>query len=121
MGESDSGDYYAIDESLFSHTKNHTQIWVIGIINNRTKDFRIEASTSRNSNTMKHFLNKFIGNNNTIISDGWSGYNFISHFNGYAHEVHNHGAGDLGEGMHTTSFIESLWHALKSQIKKLII
>ena len=60
LAESDSDDFYAIEESLFTHTNNHTQIWVIGIINNRTKDFRLETSTTRNTSTMKKFLSKFI-------------------------------------------------------------
>ncbi len=72
---------HAIEESLFTHTKNRTQPKVIGIINNRTKEFRLEASKYRDNNTIKKFLNKFIDSGNTIISDGWSGYNFISNFN----------------------------------------
>ena len=62
-------------------------------------------------------MNNFIDSGNTVISDGWPGYNFISNYNGLAHEIHDHGAGDFGSGMHTTSFIESLWHSLKAQIK----
>ena len=117
LGERDSSDYYAIDESLFTHDKMGRQVWVIGIINNNTRDFRLEASLNRDSETMKKFLLKFIGSNNRIISDRWSGYNFIRNFNGYSHEVHDHGAGDFGEGLHTTSQIESLWNELKSKIK----
>lgn len=116
LAEKISPDYYAIDESFFTHDKNGRQIQVIGIINNVNKDFRLEASIRRDTDTIKKFLLKFIDSNNRIISDGWTGYNFIRNFNGYSHEVHNHGA-DFGEGLHTTSQIESLWSALKSQIK----
>ena len=70
---------------------------------------------------MKKFLSKFIVSRNTIISDVYKSYIFLSQFNGYIYEVHNHGAGDFGEGMKATSFIESLCNSLKSQIKKLII
>jgi hypothetical protein len=35
-----SSDIYAIDESLFCHDRDGSQVLVIGIINNRTKDFR---------------------------------------------------------------------------------
>ena len=117
LGPKDSQDCYAIDQSLFTHTKNGTHVWAIGIINNRTKEFRLEASKYRDTNTIKKFLNNFIDSGNTIISDRWSGYNFISNFNESTLEVHNHGAGDFGTGMHTTSFIESLWNSLKSKIK----
>ena len=37
---------------------------------------------------------------------------------GYTKEVHNHGAGDFGVGINSTSYIESLWNALKHEIKK---
>ena len=38
--------------------------------------------------------------------------------NGYTKEVHNHGAGDFGIGIYSTSYIESLWKSLKDLIKK---
>jgi hypothetical protein len=66
-----SSDIYAIDENLFCHTRDGSQVWVIGIINNRTKDFRLEASKIGNSETIKKFLLKFIDKRNSEISDGW--------------------------------------------------
>jgi hypothetical protein len=54
---------------------------------------------------------------NRIVSDGWSGYYFISNFNVYANEIHNHRSGDFSEGLHSTSHIESLWYSLKTKIK----
>lgn len=44
-------DYFSADESLINH-KNNQQLWLIGIINNITKEFRIEASFNRDSNTL---------------------------------------------------------------------
>ena len=66
---------------------------------------------------MKNFLLKFIDGGNTIITDGWQGYNFISNFNDYAHQVYNHWAGDFGKGIHSISHIESLWNSLKNKLK----
>lgn len=88
LAERDSSDYYAIDESLFTHDKNGRQMWVIGNINNNARDFSWEASINCDSETIKKFLLKFIDSNNRIISDMWSRYNFIRNFNGYSHEMH---------------------------------
>jgi hypothetical protein len=46
LGELNSGRYYSVDESLFNHIVDK-QIWVLGIINNVTKNFRLEASLNR--------------------------------------------------------------------------
>lgn len=89
LDERNSHDY-AIDESLFIHGGNDDKVWVIGIINTRTNEFRLEASKTSDTNTMKRFLLKFIDSGNTIISDIWVGYNFISNFNNYSHEWLNH-------------------------------
>ena len=37
-------EFYGIDQSLFTNLKNGTQVWVLGIINNRTKNFVIQPS-----------------------------------------------------------------------------
>ena len=44
-------DYYSIDESLFDR-RNNKQIWILGAINNRTKDFRVEAVLNRDSDNL---------------------------------------------------------------------
>ena len=33
----------AVDESLFCHFNGNQQIWLIGLVNTQTQDFRIEA------------------------------------------------------------------------------
>lgn len=108
----------AIDESLFTHGKDGSQIWVIGAINTITKTFRIEPIKERNSSIIKTFINSYIEEGNHLICDGWGGYNVIDQMNGYSKEVHNRGAGDFGIGIYSTSYIESLWKSLKELIKK---
>lgn len=117
LGEFNAHEYFSIDESLFTHLKDGTQIWVIGIINNLTKDFRLEATKSRDAETLEKFLINYIQPGNTIICDGWSGYQFIDGLNGFTRITHNHGAGDFGYGLASTSHIEGLWSILKSKIK----
>lgn len=48
-------DYYSVDESLLGH-RNNAQIWILGVINNRTRDFRIEGVLNRDSETLKKFI-----------------------------------------------------------------
>ena len=49
----------AIDESLFTHI-DKKQIWVIGLINSQTKEFRLIPSFKRDSATIKRIVQKFI-------------------------------------------------------------
>ena len=54
----------------------------MGIINNQDKnEFRLEVTTNRNSDTLKLFVEKYIGKGNNIVSDGWPGYAFLDHAN----------------------------------------
>lgn len=48
-------DSISIDESLFSH-ENNQQIWVVGLINNRTHVIRMEIVNNRTNNTIKKYL-----------------------------------------------------------------
>ena len=66
------------DNIVVTHKANGDQIWIIGCINNLTKDFRIEAAKNRNSNTLKNFITSYIDSGNKIITDGWSGYLFLN-------------------------------------------
>ena len=51
---------FSMDELLFNHGKNNTQIWILGIINNASKEFRLEATKTRDSSTLKKFVKKFV-------------------------------------------------------------
>ena len=65
-----------MDESLFTHNVNRELIWIIGIIDNQTKDFRLIASKERDNDTLKAFISKITPNGNFIITDGWDGYDW---------------------------------------------
>ena len=65
-----------IDESYFSHIDNK-QIWVIGLINTQTKEFRLIPSFKRDSATIKKIVEKFIKRGNIIITDSWAAYDWI--------------------------------------------
>ena len=71
----------------------------------------------RSEATLKKFIMKYIEEGNTIITDGWAGYNFLNNNPSYNHITHIHGGGDFGFGIQSTSHIESLWAIIKAKIK----
>ena len=92
------------------------KLWVLGIINNTDKNFRLECTIKRDTVTLTNFVKKYVEPGNTIVSDGWPAYSNLNE-EGYYHNVHIHGGGDFGFGLNSISTIESLWHALKVKIQ----
>ena len=97
ISQEKGNDSLSIDESLFVHLENK-QIWVVGIINNRTRD-------------IKKIVTEFIPKGNTILTDGALCYLWM--------DDPNNGYGDFGYALDSTSHIESLWANLKSLIKSI--
>ena len=102
LGKSERGSLINIDESLFIHI-NDEKIWIVGAKNNQTCNIRLDVFKTRNEEDMKIFINNYIKEYNTIITDGWCTYQFLDHSN-YVHEVHIHGPnGNFGFVFHSTS------------------
>ena len=119
LGELNSRKYYSVDECNII-TINGTQIWLLGIIDNENKDFRIEPILSRNTVALKNFINKYVSSGNYIVTDGWRGYDFLDKpDSGYRRFKHNHGSGDFGYGQQSTSHIESIWAQIRAKIKEI--
>ena len=79
-----------IDESMFTHS-NGQKIWVVGEINNKTRNIRCDIFKTRNTADMKLFINNHIKKENNIITEGWPLYAFLDNINShYYHEVHVH-------------------------------
>ena len=120
LGKEQGGSNISMDESLFTHI-NGEKIWVVGARNNKTKNIRLDIFKTRNQEDLKIFINNHIKKNNNIITDGWSGYNFLdSDYAEYDHEVYVHGPdGNFGFGQHSTSHIEGTWGTIKSYIYRI--
>ena len=116
FGPKNTHSYFAVDECLFSH-KNGRKIWILGAINTQTTEFRLEATLDRSEITLKKFITKYIEEENSIITNGWSGYNFLNSNPSYYHITHIHGGGNFGFGIQITSHIESLWAIIKAKKK----
>ena len=50
------------------HMKNK-QVWVVGLINTETKEFRLIPIFTRDNIKLKEIIHKYINRGNTIISD----------------------------------------------------
>ena len=95
--ESNLGEYVAVDESLFCHNHGNEQIWLIGLVNTRNKNFRIEAVKSRDSDILEKIIRHHVGIGNNIVTDGWGAYNWMNSLNsGYHRIIHIHGTMILG-------------------------
>ena len=104
---------------MFVTDENNNQIWVIGAVDNISKNFRVDISFKRNESVLKEFIIAHMERGNKIITDGWAGYSFIDHLEGYTREVHIHGESDFRYGINSISHIESIWSQLKSGIKSI--
>ena len=69
LGEENENGFYSVDESDFCNDLDGNKQWVLGIINNFNKDFRIEISKNRNSDTLRSFICKYVHKGITIVSD----------------------------------------------------
>ena len=68
---------------------------------------------------MESFITRYVERGNTIVSDGWSSYDFLSNTADYHHDIHLHGGGDFGYGLNSTFHIESIWGQIKACIKNI--
>ena len=115
--EANKSEYVAVDESLFCHTNMNEQIWLIGLINTRNKNFRLEAVTRRDGDILQRIIRQHIGTGNNVVTDGWGAYNWMNSVNsGFNRIIHIHGQHDFGYGEQSTSHIESVWSDLKQKL-----
>ena len=72
-------------------------VWILGIINNTNKDFRLEIANSRDTNTIKAFISWHVKKGNKICTDGWPSYDYLNEpDSGYIRYKHNHDRGTSG-------------------------
>ena len=108
----------AIDESLYLKDDKGNKIWIVGAVDTDTKELRMDIMSNRNSSNLKIFITNHIIPGTNIIHDGWRGYAFLNSDNSvYTNEEYNHAYGNFGQGLHSTSHIESVWNSIKSEIK----
>lgn len=118
LGYLNENKYFSVDECNII-TIGTINIWLLGIIDNETKEFRLTPTITRDQDTLKNFIDKNVQKGNHIIIDGWHGYDFMDLPNsGYLRSKHIHGGGDFGYGRDSTSHIESIWAQIKAKLKE---
>ena len=61
-----------------------------------------------------------MGSGNRIVTDEWSGYDFLDHpLSGYRRYKHIHGRKNFGYGVQSTSHIESICVQIQSKLKEI--
>ena len=99
-------DNISVDESLFIH-QNNGQIWVLGFINNNTREIRLEIVENRSDETMKKIIISLIPKGNKIITAAAACYNWLNEPDSiYGHSVDNHWHVNFGERLDSTIHID---------------
>lgn len=110
----------AVDECLFEHEEDGSQIWIVGAIETESRKKRFDILPNRSSVNLKKFAVNHILPGTHITHDGWRGYNFWGDDELLCtEEIHDHGGGDFGTGKNSTSNIEHTWSHMKNQIKNI--
>ena len=92
------------------HDNKGAIIWLVGAIDTETKELRLDVIKERNSTNLKIFINNHVEPGTHIVHDSWRAYSFLDGEDSiYTHETLNHGAGNFGQGNHSSSHIEGIW------------
>ena len=84
----------AIGESLFTHDEQG-QVWVVGGIETKLKNIRLDIIRMRNSSNLERFILNHFREGTHFTHDVWAGYSFLNNNINYIHETHLHGGGDF--------------------------
>ena len=94
ISEKGKKESFSVDESNFSSIDNRNLL-VLGAINSSSKKLRLEITYERNTDTLKKFIYTHIKHGNTIVTDIWTGYNWLGNDINYNHSTHCHGHGNF--------------------------
>ena len=85
------------------------QIWFVGAYESDTFNIRLDVINEQNAINLKKFTLNHIEPGTSITHDGWSWYSFLNDDDSvWDHEIHNHGHGDFGYGLHSTNIVQEI-------------
>lgn len=70
LGERKNNKYFSVDESLFCSDGNQNEIQILGVINNITKQYRLDISYQRKASILKTSITKYVERGNTKVCNG---------------------------------------------------
>lgn len=103
-----------MDEAFIGKQRHHNQKIVLGAIERATGNTLLEIGKDREQGTLDRFILKHIQERSLIWTDAWTGYEGLTEFFGYGHEVANHSLGHFGP----TNRIENVWMRFRRFIRK---
>lgn len=118
LGDLNQNKYFSVDESNII-TIDATHIQLLDIFDNQTKHFKLTQTFNLDTVTLKNFIEKKVAKGNHIVTDCWSGYDFLDNINsGYIPSKHIYGGGDFGFRRNSTSYNESIWAQIEAKLKE---
>jgi ISXO2-like transposase domain len=92
--------------------------WLVGIIEQGSRDIRLEIVPNRKAKTMSALFERHIAPGTVVVTDGYRSYpSAVAHIQG-RHIMVNHSDGFKNiDGFHTNN-VENLWSLLKYEIKR---
>ena len=103
-----------VDEAFIGKQRHRNQQIVVGGIERGSGQVALKAIPDREQGTLDQFLLRHVHRPSLICTDAWAGYENITEFFGYGHQVVNHSMGHFGP----TNLIENLWMRLRRFIRK---
>lgn len=103
-----------MDEAFIGKRKYGNQVIILGALERTTGKVMLQLETDREQGTLDRFILKNIKPGALVWTDAWSGYDHLTEFFGYGHEVVNHSLGSFGP----TNRIENVWMRLRRFIRK---
>lgn len=92
-------------------------IWIIGIIEENSRELRMEVLPDRRVNTFSDFFVRNLLPGTTIKSDGYPSYPQAVRNANCNHIVVNHSVGFTNENGDHTNLIENVWAHLKTELR----
>lgn len=103
-----------MDEAYVGRRRHDNQRIILGAYERGSGKIMLQISLNREQGSLDRFILKHIELGSLIHTDAYSGYENLTEFFGYGHEVVNHSENRFGP----TNHIENVWMRLKRFIKK---
>lgn len=103
-----------MDEAFIGKRKFNNQQIVLGALERESGKTMLDIAADREQGTLDRFLLDHVRAGSLVCTDAYIGYDGITEFFGYGHEVVNHSAGRFGP----TNRIENVWMRFRRFIRK---
>lgn len=103
-----------MDEAFIGRQRFNNQTIVLGAVEKKTGRTVFQSVKNRESGSLDRFILRHVAPGSMMQTDAYVGYQNITEFFGYGHEVVNHSLGHFG----LTNHVENRWMRLRRFIRK---